>query len=83
MKQNPMRGALAWALLSGFLIAGWQLLHHNVPDPNRDMVIYMLGQLSGMVGAALAYYFNTSKSSAEKNDVISNLSKGNAHDLDA
>lgn len=76
MKRDPMRGALAWALLTGFLIAGWQLLHHNVPAPNRDMVIYMLGQLSGMVGTALAFYFSTSKSSAEKNDVISNLSRG-------
>lgn len=76
MKRDLMRGGLAWALLSAFVVAGWQLLHKSVPDTNRDMVIYMLGQLSGMVGTALAFYFSTSKSSAEKNDVISNLSRG-------
>lgn len=76
MKRDLMRGGLAWALLSAFVIAGWQLLHHGVPDTNRDMVIYMLGQLSGMVGTALAFYFSTSKSSADKTETINNLTRG-------
>ena len=76
MKRDLMRGGLAWALLTSFVVAGWQLLQHEVPQSNRDMVIYMLGQLSGMVGTALAFYFATSKSSADKNETISNLTRG-------
>lgn len=70
-----MRGGLAWALLSAFIVSGWRLLEQDVPAVNRDMVIYMLGQLSGMVGTALAFYFSTSKSSAEKTATIDRLTK--------
>jgi drug/metabolite transporter (DMT)-like permease len=76
MKRDLMRGGLAWALLAGLFAAGWQLLGHEVPQSNRDMVIYMLGQLSGFVGTALAFYFSTSKSSAEKSATIDRLTKG-------
>ena len=75
MKRDLMRGGLAWALLAGLFAAGWRLLSAEVPPTNRDMVIYMLGQLSGFLGTALAFYFSTSKSSAEKSATIDRLTK--------
>lgn len=78
MKTDLMRGALALALLLSFQFALAALFKWRVPETNRDMVIYMLGQLSGMVTTALAYYFATSKSSQEKNAVIASMSDNQA-----
>lgn len=70
MKSDYMRSALAIILLLSFQLALAALFSWEVPETNRDMVIYMLGQLSGMVTTALAFYFATSKSSQDKNAVI-------------
>ena len=78
MKTDYMRGCLAIALLLSFQIALGALFKWQVPETNRDMVIYMLGQLSGMVTTALAFYFATSKSSQEKNAVIAGMSDNQA-----
>jgi hypothetical protein len=73
MKVDLMRGSLAVLLLLSFQIALAALFEFEVPESNRDMVIYMLGQLSGMVTTALAFYFATSKSSVDKTKVIDDL----------
>ena len=72
-KTDWMRGALAVALLLSFQLALAAMFRIPVPETNRDMVIYMLGQLSGMVTTALAFYFATSKSSSDKNAVIAGM----------
>ena len=77
-KPDIMRGALAIILLLSFQLSLAALFRFNVPDTNRDMVIYMLGQLSGMVTTALAFYFATSKSSADKNAVIASMGESAA-----
>lgn len=68
--KDAMRGVLAVVLMLSFQLALAALFRWEVPQSNRDMVIYMLGQLSGMVTTALAFYFATSKSSADKNDIL-------------
>jgi hypothetical protein len=73
MKTELMRGTLAIVLLLSFQLALAALFKWQVPETNRDMIIYMLGQLSGMVTTALVFYFGTSKSSQDKNAVISNM----------
>lgn len=65
-----MRGFLALALLACFMVALFWLMRWVVPEANRDLVTYMLGQLSGFAAAGVLFYFNTSKSSADKNDMI-------------
>lgn len=69
-KRDLMRGGLAILLLLSFQLCLAALFKFQVPESNRDMVIYMLGQLSGMVTTALAFYFATSKSSSDKNAVM-------------
>lgn len=69
-KPDIMRATLALLLLLSFQAALGALFKFQVPQTNRDMVIYMLGQLSGMVTTALAFYFATSKSSHDKNALI-------------
>ena len=75
LKTDLMRGSLAIILLLSFQAALFALFSFKVPDSNRDMVIYMLGQLSGMVTTALAFYFATTKSSQDKNAVIASVTE--------
>lgn len=72
-KSDWMRSTLALCLLFSFQFALGALFKWRVPTENRDMVIYMLGQLSGMVTTAIAFYFATSKSSADKNAMIASM----------
>lgn len=67
---NVMQAVLALLLVLAFLAAGLALFRWVVPSDNRELLTYMLGQLSGMVTTALAFYYATTKSSADKNRVI-------------
>jgi hypothetical protein len=73
-KLDLMRGFLAGSILFAFQGALAALMFSEVPEGNRELVIYMVGQLSGFVALGLGFYFQTSKSSQEKNEAISRLS---------
>lgn len=68
--RDAMRGFLATALVACFMLALFWLMRWIVPEANRDLVNFMLGQLSIMVSGALVFYFGTTKSSADKTDII-------------
>lgn len=72
-RRDLMRGTLATLLLGAFSLSLFVLFKWPVPTENKETLTYMLGQLSGMVTSALAFYFATSKSSAEKTDVIASM----------
>lgn len=68
-----MRAALVVGLLACFMVALFWLMTQTVPEANRDLVTYMLGQLSIMAGGAVAYYFGTTLSSQDKTDRIAGM----------
>lgn len=68
-----MRGSLAIGLVFLFAAAIIGLFRLQIFESNRETITYMLGQLSGMVTTAIAFYFNTTQSSAAKDNVIANL----------
>ncbi len=70
-----MRGTLAVACLVSFMVALFWLLNTTVPQQNEQLVTFMLGQLSIFTGGALGFYFYTSKSSADKNDMLEHLQR--------
>ncbi len=72
---NWMRGGLAIALALAFFGALAALFWLTVPEPNKDMINFMLGQLSGALGVALAFYYGTTQASATKDSTINNLSR--------
>lgn len=72
-KSEWMRGALAIGLITLFAAAIIGLFRLQIFESNRETITYMLGQLSGMVTTAIAFYFNTTQSSVDKNHVIANL----------
>lgn len=69
-RHDAMQAALALLLVIAFLLAGLALFRWAVPSDNRELLTYMLGQLSGMVTTALAFYFATTKSSSDKNRAL-------------
>ena len=68
--KDAMRGFLAIAVLTCTRLALFWLLKMDVPDANRDIVNMLIGALAAMTANTMHHYFGTSKSSADKNDLI-------------
>lgn len=63
------------ALLTCFVVGAFTatlvlLLRFDVPATNRDIVVYMIGQLSGGFTSALAFWLGTTRDSARKTDLL-------------
>lgn len=65
---------LTWFLVSSFVGSLLALFLREVPVANRDMIVYMIGQLSGFTGAAIAFWLGTTRESARKNDMLAQSS---------
>lgn len=72
---NTVRNVIALMLLISFQLVISALFQFEVPETNRDMVTYMLGQLSGMATTVLAFHFNTTQGSVDKNNTIAHLAE--------
>ena len=75
-----MRGALAVFLLMSFQLAMVALFKAPIPSSNEQLLTYMLGQLSGMVTTALAFYFATSQGSVDKTQMLATRPSGTPSD---
>lgn len=65
------------ALLTCFVVGAFTttlilLLKFDVPSTNRDIVVYMIGQLSGGFTSALAFWLGTTRDSNRKTELLSN-----------
>lgn len=63
------------AFLTAFLVGSFigtlaALFLVEVPVTNRDIVVYMVGQLSGFTAAAIAFWLGTTRNSQVKTDLI-------------
>ena len=63
------------ALLTCFVVGAFTatlilLLKFDVPATNRDIVVYMIGQLSGGFTSALAFWLGTTRDSARKTELL-------------
>lgn len=68
------------AVLSGGVIAGFLIYVTAVtflPDVpvEKDILMFVLGQLSGMAGVAMSYYLGSSRGSKDKNTMLSKIIK--------
>lgn len=52
-----MRNVLSFLLVGAFISVLPVFTLIAIPDSNRDLITYMVGQLSGMATTALGYYF--------------------------
>lgn len=63
------------ALLTCFVVGAFTttlvlLLKYDVPATNRDIVVYMIGQLSGGFTSALAFWLGTTRDSSRKTEAM-------------
>lgn len=52
-----MRNLLAFLLVGAFISVLPVLTFKAIPDANKDIITYMIGQLSGMATTVLGFYF--------------------------
>ena len=64
------RDVIGAGLVTGFLGAGAALYVVPVPTDNHDLIVFMLGQLSGFVGGVVAFHYGTSAGSQRKTDLL-------------
>lgn len=58
-----LRDVIGVALISGFLLAIFVLFGRPIPQSNEQLIVYMLGQLSGFVAGVVSYHYVLSKQS--------------------
>lgn len=58
-----LRDFLGVGLVSGFMIALFVLFWKSIPPANEQLIVYMLGQLSGFVAGVVSYHYVMSKTS--------------------
>ncbi|MCW3126585.1 MAG: hypothetical protein JWO03_2243 [Bacteroidetes bacterium] len=64
------------AFVVGMAVASvLMLITHAVPEGNHDIVVMALGQLLGFAGLVVGYFYGSSKSSADKTELISGQAK--------
>lgn len=56
-RKITLRDLLGVALVAGFMAALGLLFWVAIPKPNEQLITYMLGQISGFVGAVVAYHY--------------------------
>jgi len=54
---EKMRNLLAFMLVASFVTGGGLMFNFVIPEANKEIVTYMVGQLSGMATMALGFYY--------------------------
>lgn len=68
--QSIVPATLTWVIVSGFTSILAMLFLKEVPTGNRDIIVYMVGQLSGFTGAVVAFWFGTTRESSKKTEML-------------
>jgi hypothetical protein len=70
VKKNIIQPILAVLLVLAFIAAMGLLAFRGVPTDNKEFFNFTLGVLAGLVGAAVSFYFGSSKGSEDKNAML-------------
>lgn len=68
--KSPMPAVLTSALGVAFIACLFCLFGVEIPTGNKDVLVYMTGQLAGAFGVALAFWFGTTRSSNDKTELL-------------
>lgn len=61
---------VSFIVVSGFCLVGYMVFNSKIPAENREMALYLVGQLSGFVSTAVAYWLGSSAGSARKDSEL-------------
>lgn len=67
---------LAYLFITIFFYMIWFFCHNQIPEKNETIITMLIGQLSGIAGTVAAYYFGSSKGSADKSKMLDPNNKG-------
>lgn len=62
--------ALSWCLFVGFFTLVAILIFYKVPQDSSGVIFMLFGTLSAGFGSVVTYFFGSSKSSADKTDLL-------------
>lgn len=54
----------------GYVRDVWHHVHLGHPRENKDIVVYMAGQVSGMLASCVVYWVDSTRASANKDSLI-------------
>ena len=57
-------------IITGFFLLLYFLVYQEVPEINKDILNIVVGALIGMAGNIVNYFFGSSKSSADKTQML-------------
>jgi hypothetical protein len=60
-----LRDAIGIALIAAFIGALIALMWKDIPKPNEQLIVYMLGQLSGFVATVVGFHYVTKSGEKE------------------
>lgn len=69
MIRLALRDWIGVALIVAFIGAVGVLFWKAIPTENEQLIVYMLGQLSGFVGGVVSFHYVMSKSSEKAIDI--------------
>jgi len=69
-------GLLAVAVIGLSFVLFYMVIYTSIPADKKDIVIYILGVLSGAVTQILSYFYGSSKSSANKDSTLAEAIRG-------
>jgi len=61
---------LTWLILTTFATVLAALFLRDIPISNREIIVYMVGQLSGFAGSAVAFWLGTTRDSGNKTALL-------------
>lgn len=69
-KPSPMPAVLTVGTGVGFFFTLGALFLYPIPPENRDVIVYMCGQLAAAFAACLAFWVGTTRSSQNKTEML-------------
>ena len=76
MFKGDMRKVLALMFSGAFIGAFPVLFFKGIPQDNKELLTYMLGQLSGIVLTIIAFHFSSTSGGEKKTEQLAELAKG-------
>lgn len=70
VKTSHFRNVVTGFIVGSFVGAIVMLFNYRFPTENRELLTYMLGQLSGFAGACIAFYFSTTLGGEHKSELL-------------
>lgn len=76
--KNIASGVFAALLGSILAFMAYALIFQSIPSNNRDALLMLLGIVSANIGQVTSFFFGSSASSRQKDEVISKMTKGDS-----